>query len=42
MDGLGARYEAPPGAIERDVMQLLSQLAEEGLDQSPALRSAEA
>jgi hypothetical protein len=31
VDGLGARYEAPPGVIERDVMQLLSQLAEEGL-----------
>jgi Coenzyme PQQ synthesis protein D (PqqD) len=28
---LSERYEAPPGVIERDVVQLLSQLAEEGL-----------
>jgi Coenzyme PQQ synthesis protein D (PqqD) len=25
------RYEAPPGMIERDVLQMLSQLADEGL-----------
>jgi hypothetical protein len=25
------RYEAPPGVIERDVLQLLAQLADEGL-----------
>jgi hypothetical protein len=25
------RYEAPPGVIERDVLQLLTQLADEGL-----------
>jgi hypothetical protein len=31
VDGLCERYEAPPGVIERDVVQLLSQLAEEGL-----------
>ena len=31
VDGLSERYEAPPGIIERDVVQLLSQLAEEGL-----------
>jgi hypothetical protein len=31
VDGLSERYEAPPGVIERDVVQLLSQLAEEGL-----------
>ena len=30
---LSMRYEAPPGVIERDVLQLLSQLAEEGLIQ---------
>jgi len=28
---LNQRYEAPPGAIERDVLRLLTQLAEEGL-----------
>jgi hypothetical protein len=26
-----ARYQAPPGVIERDVLQLLTQLADEGL-----------
>jgi hypothetical protein len=31
VDELSQRYEAPPGVIERDVVQLLSQLAEEGL-----------
>ncbi len=31
VDGLSEHYEAPPGVIERDVVQLLSQLAEEGL-----------
>jgi hypothetical protein len=31
VDGLSERYQAPPGVIERDVVQLLSQLAEEGL-----------
>jgi hypothetical protein len=31
LDELSARYEAPPGVIERDVLQLLTQLAEEGL-----------
>jgi len=31
LDELSARYEAPPGVIERDVVQLLTQLAEEGL-----------
>ena len=30
---LSMRYEAPPGVIERDVLRLLSQLAEEGLIQ---------
>ena len=30
---LSMRYEAPPGVIERDVLQLLSQLSEEGLIQ---------
>ncbi len=30
---LNQQYEAPPGVIERDVLQLLSQLAEEGLIQ---------
>ena len=33
IDQLSQRYEAPPGDIERDVLQLLSQLAEEGLIQ---------
>jgi Coenzyme PQQ synthesis protein D (PqqD) len=27
------RYEAPPGVIERDVLQMLTQLANEGLIQ---------
>jgi Coenzyme PQQ synthesis protein D (PqqD) len=31
VDGLSERYEAPPGVIERDVLRLLSELAEEGL-----------
>ena len=31
IDDLRQRYEAPPGVIERDVLQLLSQLSEEGL-----------
>ncbi len=31
VDELSGRYEAPPGVIERDVLQLLTQLAEEGL-----------
>ena len=30
---LSTRYEAPPGVIERDVLQLLTQLSEEGLIQ---------
>ena len=33
VNGLSERYEAPPGVIERDVLQLLSQMAEEGLIQ---------
>jgi hypothetical protein len=33
VEELSQRYEAPPGVIERDVLQLLSQLAEEGLIQ---------
>jgi Coenzyme PQQ synthesis protein D (PqqD) len=33
VDGLSDRYEAAPGVIERDVLQLLSQMAEEGLIQ---------
>jgi hypothetical protein len=33
VEELSQRYEAPPGVIERDVHQLLSQLAEEGLIQ---------
>jgi Coenzyme PQQ synthesis protein D (PqqD) len=33
VDGLTDRYEAAPGVIERDVLQLLSQMAEEGLIQ---------
>jgi Coenzyme PQQ synthesis protein D (PqqD) len=28
---LNTRYEAPPGVIERDVLHLLTKLAEEGL-----------
>ena len=31
VEELSGRYEAPPGVIERDVLQLLTQLAEEGL-----------
>jgi Coenzyme PQQ synthesis protein D (PqqD) len=31
IDELSTRYEAPPGVIARDVLQLLTQLAEEGL-----------
>ena len=31
IDELRQHYEAPPGVIERDVVQLLSQLSEEGL-----------
>jgi hypothetical protein len=31
VEALSKQYEAPPGVIERDVVQLLSQLAEEGL-----------
>jgi len=31
IDELSTRYEAPPGVIERDVLHLLVQLAEEGL-----------
>ena len=31
VDDFNGRYQAPPGVIERDVVQLLSQLAEEGL-----------
>jgi hypothetical protein len=31
VEELNARYEAPPGVVERDVLQLLTQLAEEGL-----------
>jgi hypothetical protein len=31
IDELNARYDAPPGVIERDVLHLLAQLAEEGL-----------
>jgi hypothetical protein len=33
IDELSRHYEAPPGVIERDVLQLLSQLSEEGLIQ---------
>jgi Coenzyme PQQ synthesis protein D (PqqD) len=33
IDELSRQYEAPPGVIERDVLQLLSQLSEEGLIQ---------
>jgi hypothetical protein len=31
IDEFSGRYEAPPGVIERDVLQMLSQLADEGL-----------
>jgi hypothetical protein len=33
VEELSQRYEAPPGVIERDVLQLLSQLAADGLIQ---------
>jgi hypothetical protein len=33
IDQLRQHYEAPPGVIEHDVLQLLSQLSEEGLIQ---------
>ncbi len=31
VSGLSEEYDAPPGVIERDVLQMLTQLAEEGL-----------
>ena len=31
VEELSGRYQAPPGVIERDVLQLLTQLADEGL-----------
>ena len=31
IEEFSGRYEAPPGVIERDVLQMLSQLADEGL-----------
>ena len=31
VDEFSGRYDAPPGVIERDVLQLLTQLADEGL-----------
>ncbi len=31
VEEFSGRYEAPPGVIERDVLQLLTQLADEGL-----------
>jgi hypothetical protein len=31
IEDFSGRYEAPPGVIERDVLQMLSQLADEGL-----------
>jgi hypothetical protein len=31
IEEFSGRYEAPPGVIERDVLQLLTQLADEGL-----------
>ena len=31
IEELSARYEAPPGMIERDVLHLLTQMAQEGL-----------
>jgi hypothetical protein len=33
VEDFSGRYEAPPGVIERDVLQLLGQLADEGLIQ---------
>jgi Coenzyme PQQ synthesis protein D (PqqD) len=33
IEELRGSYEAPPGVIERDVLQLLKQLADEGLIQ---------
>jgi hypothetical protein len=33
VDSLSDQYEAAPGVIEHDVLQLLSQMAEEGLIQ---------
>jgi hypothetical protein len=31
IEEFSARYEAPPGVIEHDVLQLLTELADEGL-----------
>jgi hypothetical protein len=31
IEDFNERYEAPPGVIERDVLQMLTQLAAEGL-----------
>ena len=31
VDDFNGRYQAPPGVIERDVLQLLTQLVDEGL-----------
>ena len=31
VEEFSGHYEAPPGVIERDVLQMLSQLADEGL-----------
>jgi len=31
VEEFSSRYQAPPGVIERDVLQMLSQLADEGL-----------
>jgi hypothetical protein len=31
VEEFSGRYQAPPGVIERDVLQLLTQLADEGL-----------
>ena len=31
VEEFGGRYQAPPGVIERDVLQWLTQLADEGL-----------
>jgi hypothetical protein len=31
IEEFNGRYEAPPGVIERDVLQMLTQLAAEGL-----------
>ena len=33
VEELDGQYEAPPGVVERDVLQLLTQLADEGLIQ---------